>query len=345
MSQEIHEAAEGACLEPLVSVDFSVQEIFRLVEHKISEVEEVFLNHLTSDVSIIDEAGRYIYDGGGKRVRPLLLLLCSQLTGYRGNRDVLYASVFELIHTATLAHDDVIDNAEIRRGRESLNSRWSNSLTVLLGDYLYIKSMSVALLGEDLAFLDLLAKITLRMIEGEIIQSRRRGALDITVEEHLDIVRRKTAFLFSGCARTAGLLTNLPPAQKDALERYGLNLGMEFQLVDDLLDFTADEKILGKPIGNDLREGKLTLPLIYLLESGDPKTRDRIRSVLDSGEFDPGSRGEILLQLRNRGLLQRARDLASHYAREARRALAPFKDSPARRALLALPDALLARNH
>jgi octaprenyl-diphosphate synthase len=344
MSRDLPEPAFEPAPAPTATSEIGVREIVRLVEEKIAAVEETFLRSLRSDVSIIDEAGRYIYDGGGKRVRPLLLLLCSRMAGYRGDRDVLYASVFELIHTATLAHDDVIDDAEVRRGRESLNSRFNNSVTVLLGDYLYIKSMSVALLGEDLAFLNLLADITLKMIEGEIIQSRRRGAIDVTEEEHLDIIRRKTAYLFAGCARAAGMLAGLEPERIDALERYGLNLGMEFQLIDDLLDFTADEKILGKPIGNDLKEGRLTLPLIYLLETGDPKAWRAIGATLDSGQFDAGHRDEILRLLRQSGSLERARDTAARYAGAASRALEGFDDSPARQALLALPDTLLARN-
>jgi octaprenyl-diphosphate synthase len=344
MSSDAPEPLFEPAVAPAATAEIGVQEIVRLVEDKIAAVEETFLRSLRSDVSIIDEAGRYIYDGGGKRVRPLLLLLCAQMTGYRGDRDILYGSVFELIHTATLAHDDVIDEAKVRRGRASLNSRFNNSLTVLLGDYLYIKSMSVALLGNDLAFLNLLADITLKMIEGEIIQSRCRGAIDVTVDEHLDIIRRKTAYLFSGCARAAGMLAELEPERIDALDRYGQNLGMEFQLIDDLLDFTADEKTLGKPIGNDLKEGRLTLPLLYLLESGDEQARRTIGAILESGEFDPDHRAEILRMLRHHGCLERARNTAGRYAEAATRALDGFEDSPARRALLALPDTLLARN-
>ena len=345
MSREAWESEGGPVSAPTLTVPPEVQEIVRLVDQKISAVEESLLNCLRSDVSVIDEAGRYIYDGGGKRVRPLLLLLSAKLSGYQGSRDVLYAVVFELIHTATLAHDDVIDEASVRRGRKSLNSRWGNGLTVLLGDYLYIKSMSVALLGEDLKFLNLLADITLSMIEGEIIQSRRNGCADLTEEEHLDIVRRKTAFLFSGCARTGALLTDAPPERVRALEQYGLNLGMEFQLVDDLLDFTSKESILGKPIGNDLKEGRLTLPLIYLLEGGNPRGKELIEKILATGEFDAAHREEILDLVRTTGALERARETAIRYADRARSALDDFEDSPTRDALKALPDFILARNH
>ena len=345
MSREALEPDGEPIPAPTVTVPVGVREIVQLVESKGAEVEDSFLDCLRSDISVIDEAGRYIYDGGGKRVRPLLLLLSAQLSGYHGSRDVLYAVVFELIHTATLAHDDVIDEASVRRGKKSLNSRWGNSLTVLLGDYLYIKSMSVALLGEDLNFLNLLADITLRMIEGEIIQSRRNGCDDITEEEHLDIVRRKTAYLFSGCARTGALLADAPPERVRALEQYGLNLGMEFQLVDDLLDFTSKESVLGKPIGNDLKEGRLTLPLIYLLEGGDGRARRLIQRVLSTGDFDTAHREEILDLVRTSGALDRARETASRYADKSRSALDGFEDSPSKTALKALPDFLLARDH
>ena len=320
-------------------------EILQLVGDKLALVEEECRRHLRSEVGVIDELGRYIADGGGKRVRPILMLLSARLCGYEGDRDVMFASVLEFIHTATLVHDDVIDEAELRRGRGSLNARWGNGLTVLLGDYLYIKSMNMALAADDLRIIKILAEITLRMIEGELIADRRRSDIDISEAEHLDIVRRKTACLFSGCGRVAGVLSQAPAESVAALAEYGLNLGMAFQIVDDLLDFTASESVLGKPVASDLREGKLTLPLIYLLENGDPRARAMIRTVLEERDFRTITREEVIDLLRRGGTLERAGEVAVAYARRAQNALSIFDPSPARSALLSLPDFVLSRKY
>jgi octaprenyl-diphosphate synthase len=319
-------------------------DILGLVGPKLSAVEAEVARNLHSEIGVIDELGTYLFNGGGKRVRPLLLLLSAQMAGYRGERDVLFASVFEFIHTATLVHDDVIDGATIRRGRSSLNAAWGNSLTVLLGDYLYIKSMSMALTADDLRIIKLLADITLKMIEGELIQKRRQGDISVTAEEHLEIVRRKTAFLFSGCSRVGALLARSEPEQEAALESFGMNLGMAFQLVDDLLDFTSDEKTLGKPVISDLREGKLTLPLIYLLEEGRPEHKGKVQQVLEDGDFSHVESGEILELVRAHGTLEKTRDLARRFGERARGDLRHFPDNLARRALETLPDLILARD-
>jgi octaprenyl-diphosphate synthase len=319
--------------------------IIALVGDKLRRVEEECRRNFRSEVGVIDELGRYLSEAGGKRVRPILLLLSAQMCGYRGDRDVLFASVFEFIHTATLVHDDVIDEAEVRRGRGTMNARWGNGLTVLLGDYLYIKSMNMALEADDIRIIRILAQITLKMIEGEIVSDRRRADIRMTEEEHLDIVRRKTAFLFSGCGRVAGVLAGVEPAKVEALAEYGMNLGMAFQIVDDLLDFTSDTRVLGKPAASDLREGKLTLPLIYLLQAAEPSERAMVQTVLDEGDFLTVKREEIVDILRRRKTLDRTRDLALSYARRARESLAPFAPSPAREALLRLPDFVVSREY
>jgi octaprenyl-diphosphate synthase len=257
----------------------------------------------------------------------------------------MFASVFEFIHTATLVHDDVIDEAELRRGRGSLNARWGNGLTVLLGDYLYIKSMNMALVADDIAIIKILARITLQMIEGELIADRRRADISMTEKEHLEIVRRKTACLFAGCGQVAGVLADAGPRRIRALSEYGMNLGMAFQIVDDLLDFTASESVLGKPVASDLKEGKLTLPLIYLLEKGDPEERALVQTVLDERDFRTVSRDTVLDLLRRSGTLDRTRDLAASYARQARACLDLFDPCPARDALQALPDFVISREY
>ena len=238
--------------------------IFEPVREALGRVEQEFARHLESKVDLIPQMGRYIQMSGGKRVRPAVLLLSARMCGYTGDRDVLNAAVVEFIHTATLVHDDIIDEAETRRGRLAAHSRWGNDVTVLLGDYLYIRSMAMALTQDSLEVVRLLCEVTLRMIEGELYQLTKMGDGAITEDEHLEIIRRKTAYLFSGCAEIGGVLGNCTPAQRIALREYGFNLGIAFQIVDDVLDYTSDEAVLGKPIGGDLREGKVTLPIILL---------------------------------------------------------------------------------
>jgi octaprenyl-diphosphate synthase len=319
--------------------------VIGLVADKLARVEDECRHHLRSEFGVIDELGRYLAEGGGKRVRPILLLLSAQMCGYTGDRDVEFASVFEFIHTATLVHDDIIDQADMRRGRGSMNARWGNGLTVLLGDYLYIKSMNMALVADDIRIIKILASITLKMIEGELIADRRRSDIHLTEEEHLEIIKRKTACLFSGCSRVAGVLAGASPEQVEALADYGMNLGMAFQIVDDLLDFTARETVLGKPVASDLKEGKLTLPLIYLLERGDPTQRALVQAVLDDHDFKTVTRDEIVVMLREGRTLEKTRAVALSYARRAREALRFFDPCPAREALTALPDFVISREY
>ena len=229
--------------------------IFEPIREDLEAVEAEFARHIQSRVALIPEMGRYIQKSGGKRVRPAVLLMAARLSGYTGDKAVLYASVVEFIHTATLVHDDIIDGADLRRGRLAVHSRWGNDITVLLGDYLYIKSMAMALTHDELEIIRTLCDVTLHMIEGELYQLTKNGDAGITEDEHFDIMRRKTAFLFGGCAQIGGMLAKVSSEQEQALQEYGFNLGMTFQIVDDLLDFTGDAEAVGKPIASDLREG------------------------------------------------------------------------------------------
>jgi octaprenyl-diphosphate synthase len=322
-----------------------LKEIVSLVEDDLVRVEALFEEQVRSDVALVSEIGRYIREGGGKRVRPALLLLACRTCGYRGERAILLASVVEFIHSATLLHDDIIDEATTRRGRRSVNSRWGNDVTVLLGDFLYTKSMSMALSQDNLRILRLLSDVTLRMIEGEILEIERDADLGMTEADHLDIIKRKTAYLFSACTRIAALLACVPQEQEEALASYGLNLGICFQMIDDLLDFTADEKILGKPVANDLREGKLTLPAIFTLRRGGASARTKIEAVLEDRGFDRVTPEEIARLARESGALEEARALAERFAESARRDVLAFERSPYREALELLPDFILARDH
>jgi len=322
-----------------------LRDIIQLVEEDLARVEEIFEAQFRSDVGLVGEIGRYIREGGGKRIRPALLLLACRLCGYRGDRAITLASVVEFIHTATLLHDDIIDEATVRRGKRSVNSRWGNDITVLLGDFLYTKSMSMALSQDNLPILRLLSDVTLRMIEGELLEIERNGDLRMSEAQHLDIIRRKTADLFAACMSIGAILGDVGEDKRRALTSYGLNLGICFQMVDDLLDFTADEKVLGKPVNNDLREGKLTLPVIFLLRKAGTVGAQTVSHVLADRGFERVTREELLRLAREHGALDEARALAARYAEAARKDLSVFERSPYREALAVLPDFILGRDH
>jgi octaprenyl-diphosphate synthase len=327
-----------------IPVSADLAQIFEPIRGDLEAVEQEFVRHIQSRVALIPEMGRYIQSSGGKRVRPAVLLMASRLCGYKGDRAVLYASVVEFIHTATLVHDDIIDGADLRRGRLAVHSRWGNDITVLLGDYLYIKSMSMALTQDSLEIIRVLCDVTLRMIEGELYQLTKTGDVDITEEEHFEIIRRKTAYLFGGCAQIGGMLGDVSAERANALREYGFNLGVAFQLVDDLLDYTADAVALGKPIGGDLREGKVTLPIIFLLNRGGEEADALIRTVVNDRAVSPEQWRQILRLLGEHRATDLAYERAVEYAERAKACLEIFPASRERDALLALPDYVLARD-
>lgn len=320
-------------------------QIFEPVRDDLARVDQEFLRHVQSRVQLIPQIGKYIQTSGGKRIRPAVLLMAARMAGYsgEGDRAVLYASVVEFIHTATLVHDDIIDESELRRGRAAVHSRWGNDITVLLGDYLYIKSMALALTQDSLDIIRLLCDVTLRMIEGELFQLTKTGDVDIDAEEHFEIIRRKTAHLFAGCAQIGGMLGGVSREQQEALWEYGFNLGIAFQIVDDLLDYTADESVLGKPIGSDLREGKVTLPIIYLLERGG-EARALVENIVRDRTVTREDWARLKHLLTESQAVTRAARQAQHYATLAQQQLAAFPPSPERDALMALPEYVLSRD-
>ena len=321
-----------------------LSQIFEPIRADLEQVDREFARHVQSQVELIPKIGRYIQTSGGKRVRPAVLLMAARLGGYEGDRAVLYASVVEFIHTATLVHDDIIDDSELRRGRLAVHSRWGNDITVLLGDYLYIKSMALALTHDTLDIVRLLCDVTLRMIEGELYQLTKNGDADITEDEHFEIIRRKTAYLFGGCAQIGGMLGGVTAERERALQEYGFNLGIAFQIVDDLLDFTGDLQALGKPVGADLREGKMTLPLIHLLGQGQEVGEKIVRDIIASRTATEEQWNELLRVLREQRSIDYAYRRAVEFAERAKRPLFAFPPSAARDALLALPDYVLSRD-
>lgn len=318
---------------------------FALIADRLERTDELFRRSLASDVPFIEEAGQYIFNGGGKRMRPALVLLAASMLEHDGDEEVTYAAVVELIHSATLIHDDIIDHATLRRSKPTVNKVWGNSKTVLLGDWLYTTAMSMALSHGNLEVVRRLCDATLRMTEGELLALDRLGAIDLSREEYFAIIERKTSRLFAAAASVPALMT---PARGDAaatLAAYGRALGTCFQLVDDLLDFTARERELGKPVLSDLKEGKLTLPLLLALPRIDAQRRGWIAQVLEDGAFARVEPERIVEIVVGEGTLDETRELAQDYAQEAQQQLAFFPPSEARDALEFAPDFVLNRRH
>jgi len=319
-------------------------QLFEPVREDLEAVEREFARQVQSQIHVIPEIGNYLLKSGGKRVRPAVLLMSARLCGYSGSRAVLNAAVLEFIHTATLVHDDIIDDADVRRGRKAVHSQWGNDVTVLAGDFLYIKSMAMALSQDTLEIVRLLCDVTLRMIEGEIYQLTKNGVVELSEEEHFEIIRRKTAYLFGGCAQIGGMLGEVGEAQQQALREYGFSLGIMFQLVDDLLDFTGAAEALGKPIGGDLREGKITLPLIHLLNHGGLESGDLIRNAVRDRDISPEKWARLKALLNEHRSIDYAYGRAVEFGETAKRQLRLFPPSPDRDALMGLADFVLLRD-
>ncbi len=321
-----------------------LSQIFEPIRADLELVDREFVRQVESQVAIIPTMGRYIQQGGGKRVRPAVLLMSARLLGFTGERAILFAAAVEFIHSATLVHDDIIDESNLRRGRPAVHARWGNDVTVLLGDYLYIKSMSLALTHDTLDIVRVLCDATLKMIEGEIYQLTKNGDAAITEDQHFDIIRRKTAFLFGASSQIGGMLGGANKAQEEALQQYGFNLGIAFQVVDDLLDFTGDYEALGKPVAADLVEGKMTLPLIHLLQQPGHRGGEIVREIIEKRAATSEQWQEVLGLLREHRSIEYASRRAVEFAELAKKQLQLFPPSSEREALLALPDYVLSRD-
>lgn len=320
------------------------QDFYKLVEKGLAQVELELHRHSSSNIQLVDRIGRYIHDSGGKRIRPAMLLLSSQMCGFEGPACYRLGAVVEMIHSATLVHDDIIDDSKVRRGHASVNASWGNEITVLMGDWLYMTSFQLALGERHFRILDILTDVTRKMIEGELIQLSVSRNPDVTEEQHLDISMRKTAFLFSACTQMGGILGSVSTKQEEALRLYGLHVGMAFQMVDDVLDITSTESTLGKPVCSDLKEGKLTLPLIYLMRDGEPEHRELIRTIIREEGFGGTHREKVLGLVREHGTADRVLAKAHEYARQAKECLNEFPQCQAREALMAIPEYIVERD-
>lgn len=344
-----------------VQVAKSIKGIFDLVRDDLALVEQQIAAESGGSIEPIAEIAGYLREGGGKRLRPALLLLAAGASGYRGPSAVRLGAVVEMIHSATLVHDDVIDGAQTRRGRASTNARWGNHMSVLAGDWLYMQSFEVALRERNFAVLDILIDLTQNMVEGELLQLTRLGKIDLSEAEATELACRKTACLFSGCARLGAVLGQQPKNVEEALDGYGRYAGLAFQLVDDLLDFTASPEQLGKPVLSDLKEGKVTLPLIFALQAGaaagtgnghSPSSAASYREgwrlvakVLEERDFISVRPEQIAQFVQETGAHARASELARDYVRQAKECLEVLPETEYRRALLAVPDFILEREN
>jgi octaprenyl-diphosphate synthase len=322
----------------------SARRIFTLIATELAQVEDEFERQARSNVQVIDYIADYLRASGGKRVRPALTILANYAVGGNGGRynSIRMATVMEFLHTATLVHDDIIDSAETRRDRPTVNAIYGNETAVLMGDWLYMSAFETSLAERSLPILDILTAVTRKMTEGELLQLDLLGRSDVSEPTYLDVLERKTAYLFSACCEVGAIMGEANETQRTALRDFGLNLGTAFQLTDDLLDFTATDEVLGKAAGVDLLAGKVTLPLIYLLES-DPSNTAKIQTVIKDGNYDNVSRAELLEAVDRVGGLERARARADEFAEAARTALNVLPDSDYCDALRSIPTYVLER--
>jgi octaprenyl-diphosphate synthase len=318
------------------------KEFFEMLREDLAAIEREFGRDTVSGVEAITEIGEYLRNGGGKRIRPALLLLSSKLLNYQGRGAIRLGAVVEIIHTATLVHDDIIDEAQLRRGRPAANTQWGNSKCVLAGDWLYMQAFKVAVQERNFRILDTLIELTQQMVEGELLQIEKLGKL-ISLDEHFNLIFRKTACLFSVCMRMGAILGGATPEQEENLAQYGRDLGMAFQIVDDVLDLTASERVLGKPVASDLREGKVTMAVIHALERCTKQERKLIETVVRERAFDGVTHKQILEVLNRYGSLEAAHACAMKYAELARNAICSFPDTEIKRALLWAPEFVVAR--
>jgi octaprenyl-diphosphate synthase len=311
--------------------------IFGPIKDELALVEREFERQAASNIEVINYLGDYLRESGGKRVRPALLILAAYAAGGDGKSEsvIRLATVMEMIHTATLVHDDIIDNADVRRNRSSINARFGNQAAVLMGDWLYMTAFQTALAERSLEILDILTRLTRKMTEGEIIQMTTVGKIDIGEDEYFDILQRKTAYLFEACCEVGAILGGASEEHRRASAKFGLDLGTAFQLTDDVLDLTGDDKELGKAAGSDLLEGKLTLPLILLVDR-EPALKPRIEDVMLSGTYDVLSRDEIREKLNGYGILEEVRARGAALADAAKKSLELLPQSVYRSCLEAI---------
>ncbi len=334
-----------APIKEKLNLNIAAKKIFSFIKNEMALVEAEFERQASSNIQVINYLSDYLRASGGKRVRPALLVLSNYASGGNGaNENVIrLATVMEMLHTATLVHDDIIDNADTRRNRTSVNARFGNQASVLMGDWLYMSAFENSLRERSLEILDILTRLTRKMTEGELIQLTTLGNSSISETEYFDILQRKTAYLFSACCEIGAILGDAGAEKQKALKDYGMNLGTAFQLADDVLDFTADKKVLGKAAGADLIEGKLTLPLILLVKK-DSSIKKDLEKVMFDGDYKNVSRESILESLEKYGTLEETRCRAYQFAEKAEKNLEVLRETEYRLTMEAIPGFMIERN-
>ena len=328
---------------PIEEKTSSLEKALELIREDLEKVDQEFRKYLRSDVSIISAIGEHLLFGGGKRFRPILLLLSAKLCGYQEDRHVCMASLVEFIHTATLLHDDVVDKAELRRGRASANSKWGNEASVLVGDFLFAKSFSIAVENGNWAIFQTLSRAITLMAEGELEELIKTDELSLSEEAYLSIITRKTASLISAAARVGAILGNVSAARLEALASFGMDVGIAFQLIDDNLDYTSKEEEFGKEIGIDLQRGKITLPLIYALRHSTAEERSSVQKTLEMTPLTQEAFFRVVEIIGRYGGINYTWKKAKDYVERAKDHLCLFPESQEKRALCLLANYVLER--
>jgi len=318
--------------------------ILMQVKNDLEEIEIALNQNLNPYLDLVSQIAGHILFSGGKRLRPLLMVLSARICGYKGDYDKVFSTIFEYLHAATLLHDDLVDEATLRRGKPVANSIWGNAAAVLVGDFLLARSLAIAAETKRPDVIKVVSGITENMSQGEIHQLMRKGSLDLTEKEYMEIIKRKTAVLFQGTCHSGALIADGSPIKETALSDYGFNLGIAFQMVDDLLDYTLDSATLGKEVGADLKEGKLTLPVIYSLKSADEKDRNRMENIIKNKNFSVNDFKTLIRMIDKCGGQLYTQNLAMEYVQNAKEALAVFQNSKTKEVLLMIADYTLSRN-
>ncbi len=319
------------------------QKILNLVKDDLLEIEVALEQNLNPHLDLVSQIAGHILFSGGKRLRPLLMVLSARLCGYDGNYEKTFSTIFEYLHAATLLHDDLVDEATLRRGKPAAHSIWGDAIAVLVGDFLLARSLSIAAETNRPDVIKVVAEITENMAQGEIHQLMKKGCIDLTEKEYMEIIRRKTAVLFQGTCRVGALISGVSKEKEDALAGYGFNLGIAFQMVDDLLDYSQDTAAIGKKVGADLKEGKLTLPVIYSLKSADAKDRIQMEKIIKNKDFSTEDFDTLIAIMKKYGGQTYTEKVAQKYVKNAKNALETFKHSTTKEILLTIADYTLAR--
>jgi octaprenyl-diphosphate synthase len=321
-----------------------IQDVFSAYKDDLQQVEKCINDNVISEIKLIPEVAHHLIDSGGKRFRPLLLLICARLYRYHGESRFPMAAAMEFIHTATLLHDDVIDQATIRRGKTSANNVFGNAVSVLVGDFLCFKSFRLLTEVGNLDILQLISRIAYIMSEGEVFQLIKRGDINLTEEEYLTIIEKKTAVLISAACATGAILGSASPEKIDALSQFGKNIGMAFQITDDILDYTGKEQEFGKSIGKDLEEGKITLPLIFAIKQSSAEEKDKIKEIITSRKGSQKAACEILRLIKKYNGIDYSLQRAEKFIRDAQIQLNVFSECLEKSQLNAVAGYILSRN-